>query len=275
MDQISRGLSYKKNDNRYAIMFLHYSADPVKTEEWAAEARASYNSLDTWRQEMELDFTKTEGTRVYDKFTRDKHITGLKPVPHRDIWRGWDFGYRHPACVWMQVDNDGCINVLCELFGTNTVIQDFAKEVKRVTKELFHGYKVYDAGDPSVRHASDKSERTTADILKQNFKIRMQSRILDIIPGINLVRSLVNPRFDGTVMLKVDEEKCPNLVDGFMGGYVMKEDGKPDKDYFYDHLFDALRYGVTVLFNPRTGKEFKKSYPFLRTRETASPITGY
>jgi hypothetical protein len=49
--------------------------------------------------------------------------------------------------------------------------------------------------------------------------------------------------------------KAKDLVDGFKGGYRYKEtlQGKireePDKDGFYDHIFDCLRYICTNLFN--------------------------
>jgi len=227
---------------------------------------------------MELDFTKTEGARVYDKFSMDSNVVKLKHNPYRDIWRGWDFGYRHPACVWVQLDGNGGLNVLAELFGNNIIIQNFASMVKKVSKELFPGCSFKDAGDPAVSHANDQSERSTADILRHDFKIRIKYKVLEIMTGINLIRALVNPMQvgkDTMVRLKVDSERCPILVSGFMGGYVKGIDDKPIKDFYYDHLFDGLRYVTTVLFDHVRIQPVKPAYVFTRNRETASAYTGY
>ena len=100
MEQIIKGLSVQKNSNKFSVLFLHYTADPEKTIEWANNLKISYPSEDLWNQEMELDFTKTTGRRVFPNFSRELHIGKLLSIPNKEILRGWDFGYGHPACVF-------------------------------------------------------------------------------------------------------------------------------------------------------------------------------
>jgi hypothetical protein len=270
---LCKGLSYKKNRNGFTISYLHYSADEEKDEEWAKEAKKSYPSLDLWNQEMELDFTKAVGRRVYPEFKQELHIYELKPIPNREIWRGWDFGYHHPACVWAQVDLEDRLCVLVELMGEEVVINKFAEQVIEISKKLFYGYDFKDAGDPAVRAKSDKSERTTADILR-SYGIRIQTRPMLVRERINLLRNLLLPRPDGSPRFKIDKN-CQILIDGFLGGYSRNEEDNPDKDGYYEHLMDALGYLVAVLYNPKTFERYRPAPIWVRPRPTAEAVTGY
>jgi hypothetical protein len=272
-DTLCEGFTVKHNQNGFVVGFLHYSADQTKNDAWVDEVKKSYPSLDIWRQEMELDFTKASGRRVYPEFKTELHVSRLKPIPYRDIWRGWDFGYHHPACVWLQVTDDDRLHILAELVGTETIIQNFAEEVNALSKKLFYGYEFKDAGDPAVRARSDKNERTTADILRF-MGIRIQSKPFLVKDGINLIRTLLIPRHDGFIKLKIDE-RCQTLVEGFLGQYQRNEEDEPIKDGYYEHIFDALRYAVTLLYDPRNSVVYKPRYAFSRERKTVDMVAGY
>lgn len=222
---------------------------------------------------MELDFTKASGRRVYPEFKTELHVSKLSPIPYRDIWRGWDFGYHHPACVWMQVADNDRLHILAELLGTEIILQNFADNVNALSKKLFPGFDYKDAGDPAVRARSDKNERTSADILRYNG-IRIQSRPMLVKDGINLIRSLLTPTADGFVKIKVDET-CTTLLEGFLGGYQRDEEDEPIKDNYYEHLFDALRYAITIIYDPRNQRVVRPQYAFSKSRKTADAVTGY
>ena len=267
------GFTTKRNKNGFIIGYLHYSADETKDTAWVDEVKKGYPSLDIWRQEMELDFTKASGRRVYPDFKTEFHVSRLLPIPYRSIWRGWDFGYHHPACIWLQVTDDDRLHILGEYLGTEVTLQNFAEEVLALSKKNFPGYDFKDAGDPAVRARSDKSERTSADILRY-MGVRIQSRPMLIKDGINLIRSLCTVRADGFVKMKVDE-KCGLLLEGFLGGYQRDEQDDPIKDNYYEHLFDALRYAVTIIFDPRSQKQIRPQYAYAHKRKTADSVTGY
>lgn len=272
-DILCEGFTTKRNNNGFVVGFLHYSADPTKNTEWVDEVKKGYPSLDIWRQEMELDFTKASGRRVYPDFKTELHVSKLSPIPYRDIWRGWDFGYHHPACVWLQVTDEDRLHVLAELLGTEIILQNFAENVNALSKKLFPGWDFKDAGDPAVRARSDKNERTSADILRY-MGIRIQSRPMLVKDGINLIRSLCITRADGFVKLKVDES-CNTLLEGFLGGYQRDDEDEPIKDNYYEHMFDALRYAVTIIYDPRSQRAIRPQYAVSKPRKTADVVSGY
>ena len=273
LESLGKGLAKYTNTNRFTVMRLHYSADPNKNEEWVAMAKASYPYDELWEQEMELSFIASAGKRVYPEFTIAENITELKYDPYRPIWRGWDFGYHHPVCIWAQVQASGALHVFGELLGEDIIIEDFARKVKEISKKVFPGAKFMDAGDPAVRQVTDKSERTTADILRA-AGIRIQSRKTPIHDGIHLIRAMCQPRPDGFVRLKVDKS-CDRLIEAFLGGYIRDDKNKPVKDQFYDHVCDALRYMVVIAYDIRTGNPFRRKRSWSKKRKTASDVTGY
>lgn len=266
------GLMKQHNNNGFTVVRLHYTADDNKSLLWADKLKKSYIS-DIWNQEQELDFTKASGKRVYPEFKSEVHIKSLQSIPYRTIWRGWDFGYHHPACIWAQVDENGYPNILAELLGEEIVINDFAKQVKAMSTKLFPGYDFLDAGDPAVRAKSDKSEKTSADILR-GMDIRIQTRNTLVKDGINTIRNLLLPLPDGTSKMKIDKN-CKLLIDGFLGGYTRDDNDEPEKDGYYEHLFDALRYLVSVVFNPKTYTVVKHSFPYAKVRKTVHEYAGY
>lgn len=270
---ISHGLSIQNNKNGFTVVRLHYSADDDKQDDWVKRLKNTYIS-DIWNQEQELDFTKASGKRVYPEFRYDTHVSGLKSIPYRTIWRGWDFGYHHPACVWAQINETDGINILAELLGEEVVINKFADEVKKMSSKLFPGYDFLDAGDPAVRAISDKSQKTTADILR-GLGIRIQTRQMLTRDGINIIRNLLLPKQDGSVKLKVDGS-CKLVIDGFLGGYTRKEEtDEPEKDGYYEHLFDAMRYLAGVVYNCKTYETVRYEHPWVRERKTVSSVAGY
>ena len=271
---IDKGISKLGQDNGFTIVRLHYSADPVKDDVWIKRERAAYPYAELWQQEMELDFISTAGKRVYPEFSLERNVTELKRQPFNEIWRGWDFGYGHPAVVWTQRTYEGRFHVLACLMGTDRTIQSFAKEVIDVGEKMFPGAKYKDAGDPACRQHNDKSEQTTADILRVIYGIRMQSKPARVADGVRLVRTLLTPRPDGFMRMKIDKS-CELVVDGFLGGYIRDDDDDPVKDNYYDHVMDALRYVAVILFDIRTGDAMKPFRAWAPKRPTASPVTGY
>jgi len=292
----------KNPRNGYAVAWLHYSADPMKNPEWAEKERASYPSLDLWNQEMEIDFTKASGRRVFPMFNEDLHIErNMKPIPHVPIWRFWDFGWYHPACVFAQVDGKGILRVMYEMLGEEMSVASFGKAVLDFSKEKFMGWPFRDAGDPAGVQKTDKSNNSSIDILRDSqdvngFKshhcgpIRIQYRKLLQAKGIGLMHTMLLPApgtgegyvtDDGNgvppFIRMILSEDCEDLIDGFMGGYRCKENSdEPLKDGYYDHLFDALRYGCQVIFDHITCKVIEAPVIYKKRRGgTQDRATGY
>lgn len=271
-----KGISVTKNAiNDFCVFRLHYSADPEKDEAWAERQKKSYPGIDIWNQEMELDFTKSTGQRIYPEFKDSLHVKDkLQAYPYEHILRFWDFGYRHPVVLFAQLNNQDQLLVLDEIFGTDIVIYEFAKHVKEYTKKNFPGFELEDYCDPAGKFKSDKSNKTSIDILRL-FDIRPRYKISQVEEGINLIRKLLLERSDGSTGILVDR-KCRILIDGFLGGYTRHEiTEEPVKDGFYEHCQDALRYGIINLYSVRDADLVKPDFIKTFIRKTASQIAGY
>ena len=257
--------------NGFTIVKLHYTDHPLKNEAWVSAVKKSYPSEDMWNQEQELDFTKQVGRRAFPAFSK-LHVKELLYNPYKHVLRGWDFGYHHPATVWAQINDKDQLLILRESMGTNITLDPFGKNIRAISKEHYTT-KFDDYCDPSGRSKSDKSERTSVDILR-TLGIRCRMKDTGVVDGLNLTRQLLLPREDGELGFYIDPQ-CTNLIDGFFGGYALRENSEdPDKDGFYEHLFDALRYIVVNVFDARHFSPVRPCFPWARKREP-DEVSGY
>lgn len=242
--------TWRNPNNKFFVARLHYTADPMKaTEEWKKEARRGVVSEAIWEREYEISFERSMGILVYEDFDKDIHLKSLQWNPELNMLRGWDFGYRHPACVFAQVDIDDRFIILRAILGEDILIHKFADKVLNISNKYFPDAKWRDYGDPAGRDASDKSEQSSIDILAGK-RIAVITKRSGIREGLNTIRWHLKVREDGRPGLLLNNDPSTQiLLDGFEGGYHLKEDkeGKtpeeePDKDGYYDHPFDALRY---------------------------------
>lgn len=188
-----------------------------------------------------------KGRPVFPQFARGQYIFPIEFTPKQTIFRGFDFGYNRPACVWMQFI-DGQVRILAEKLGKSIYLDDFIKDhVIPFQNSLFGEGQVYrDFCDP---HGSDESDKgkTSVDILN-DFGIYPVFRRTKIQEGIKAIKELLdmkNDKGDGRFLI---HPRCQNLIEGFRGGYFRADGSEdPEKDNFYDHCMDALRYACVHL----------------------------
>lgn len=278
------GVEVRDNKNGFRVVRLHYSADPAKSStEWYETTRRGMPE-DKWEQEYEINYSVLHGKRFYNEFDYEFHSKELKYNPNLEMLRGWDFGYHHPAVIWAQIDLTDRLLIFREEQGQDEALINFAKRITSISKKEFPGCKFKDFADPAGKLTSDKSERTSVEILNSlGIRPHMKKTTRDL--GFNIVRNLLlktHTNSDGKVVPKfLVDKRCTILIEGFMGGYHYPEekDGKAEKDEpdgggFYEHSQDALRYIVICLFKP-TGDVFRNIRPFSRVRKTFNSITGY
>lgn len=188
----------------------------------------------------------SEGQPVYTDFSQLNHVREIQFNATFPIHRSWDFGYHHPSCLISQIvtiDGRLHLNILKEVVREDMLITDFADDVLKVCKTSFPADASYvDYCDPAGNQVSDKSERTSVDILKSK-QVYPHSSFQHIKDGVLLVRMMLSKN---TITV---HPGCVMLVEGFIGGYhyPKKFDGtgkdpQPEKDGVYDHLQDCLRY---------------------------------
>jgi PBSX family phage terminase large subunit len=194
-----------------------------------------------------------EGQPVYPEFKESENTGDLKFDPSYPIMRSWDFGLHHPAVVIAQVietQGGSRLNVLEEIQGDNKLIEDFSNEVIKHCEDKYGVAQYKDFCDPAGNQKSDKSPKTSVQILRSKgiYPLSSHQNILD---GVQILRMMLHRKYrDGKPALIVNRS-CTILSEGFIGGYSYPkkydgsgEDPNPAKDGYYDHLQDALRYMV-------------------------------
>lgn len=175
-----------------------------------------------------------------------KDETHLKVIPYdssRTLFRSWDFGWQHPAVSFYQIKPGGGPHKLKEIMGTNILIRDFGLKVVTMTNELFPLAQVRDFGDHAGNQRSDKDNRSSIQILKDEYNIKVETKPNPQIDGtVGLMQkhiSLLNS--DGIPSYTVDPS-CRITIDGVQGGYCRDEKGEIIKDGFFEHIMDTDRY---------------------------------
>jgi hypothetical protein len=107
----------------YTIVTIQAGADPAKrSQEWhEAQLAAMLGDVKDYRREYAIDWTSASGDVFYPEFARnpERYVAPVKHDPNKPVYRGWDFGFRHPACVWFQKDSFGRCLVLREVMPDN------------------------------------------------------------------------------------------------------------------------------------------------------------
>jgi len=259
-----------KNPMGITAVRLNYRADPEKNPEnpdpaiaehaieWLRAQSIAYPDANDFQREFECNWNAGHGARVFPQFSEAYHVRGLALNRRRVVFRGWDFGWHSPCCLFAQIDAKGRLCLIRELVGARQTTADFAQAVIRRSGEWFpqHAAGFEDFCDPAGQQVksieSERSERRDTEILAGlGIPVRYEhgwSRK----DGRTLVHQTLALRTDGTPTLYVDGTACPTLTQAFLGRYVYPEtkDGgiknEPDDDtHPWADVMAALRYLLT------------------------------
>lgn len=169
--------------------------------------------------------------------------------PSLPLQRGWDFGFRRPACVILQDDPEkNEIRVLRATLGSHVLIGTFAERIQRVCDKHYPGAVWHDYCDPAGSQRDSRSGKTDIDILK-DMGIHPRSERTAIQYGLDIIRQcLMKNSEKHTPILQIDPEGASLLVEAMGYGYTHNPDAPNDskihpmKDDYYDHIVDAFRY---------------------------------
>lgn len=238
-------------NNGFAVGRLHYRADPAKrTPEWKRRARQGLTWAE-WMREYEIVWSSFEGVPVYgDDFSRAFHVSQepLEWSKGYPIVRGWDFGLGAGgmACVFAQLLSHGRLLVYREITASDTDIEHFAPEVKRMSAEWFPGcVKYFDIADATGVNRNQVNKRSCYDVLR-DLQFTPQPGEISIIKRRQAVTKFLQGNKQGRAKILLDPEGCPMLLSGFEGGYCytyakdgqLKEGAEKNE---YSHPHDALQ----------------------------------
>jgi len=219
-------------------------------------------------------FTTSAGRAVfkddYDSMANesdDKEF--LQYIPGKPVLIGWDLGFYNPAVVVGQFNHKDQFIGQHEYFGNQIDIYEFAKRFKEQraawyppTADFIH-FIPHDARvkyRAQSKHGHINDYQTLFAVPAPKVKIE-QGRFygeqayngkVEIDTRLGAIRSLLRLRADGRAGAVFSKNGCPELIDGFKGGYAYPpEDKIKDTKKFYpekgdySHLHDSLQMIAT------------------------------
>lgn len=190
---------------------------------------------------------------VYDEWDRRVHLIDAfeMPASWRRI-RAIDFGYSNPfCCQWWAIDHDGRMYLYRELYYSQRLVTDHARQIVALTgnERIDKTLSDHDAEDRATLHAAG---------------IQTIPAFKDISPGIQAVQARLRVAGDGKPRLFVfrdalveRDERMADLsqpvnteqeFDAYM--WPKGADGKPLKEEpldLYNHGMDTMRYAVAYV----------------------------
>ena len=229
-----------------------------------------------------------DGEPFYQYFKEALHKRDLEPVKHKELLLGWDYGFRHPACLITQMDAKGRWLILRQLIGTNITIHQFGDVVQQYLNQHFQDYSIICYGDPAGEQKTDKSEETSVQILRSKG-FNVTSTPSTYRDRKEIIEGKLTTLIDGLPALLVDTS-CKTVIDGFLGGYhyPMIQQGQqwttikteaPYRDGWYEHILNSLEYIAVNIFKPvkraaRTSERRQKRVYELSTRKNGGFAYG-
>jgi phage terminase large subunit len=197
-------------------------------------------------------WVQAEGV-VYDEWDAGLHLIDPFPIPaHWKRYRVIDFGYTNPfVCLWIAEDPDGRLYLYREIYMTQRLVEDHARQILELDKGERIEFTVAD---------HDAEDRATLE----RHGVPTVPAIKDVSPGIQAVKQRLNKAGDGKPRLYilrgalVEEDSMlraarkPLCTHDEILAYAWPKgvDGKPVKEQpvkIDDHGMDGLRYIVYYL----------------------------
>lgn len=272
-EPIMKGVRGWRTADGYLVLRLHYTCDPERaTEQWIGETSKGYRGGtdgSDWQREMEIDFGSYAGRPVYAQFDKVHSIGVMRYNPNLPLWRGWDFGYRHPAVVFLQMWPDNTLVFLHEIYPTldsekvpGISTADLCKLVQYETDRLFPGSGdpevsagVYDFCDPAGNQKKETSDFSSIEILQQHG-IYPEWNVVGRKNRVDYARVYVEGKHEnGEPRFKINPH-CTLAHEAFSAAYRYPEEGQgpsdremPDvsrsiQEQPYIHIMDAFEYVV-------------------------------
>jgi len=181
------------------------------------------------------------GERLKEKMERLKKLYGGR----LHVYRGIDFGYHHPAAVWVTFDDEGHLIVLREFLGVRMTFEEFVNKLKAI--DAAEGWVVLrDFHDPHATYRTDVA-RIDRHALMVEMGLKPVAASCKFEDGIHMIERLLGTLVFKQPMLQI-HERCRLLILGFQGEYCYDSSGKKPQDSVVVHLMDALRYAIMGLW---------------------------
>lgn len=146
--------------NGFAVMQLHFSADPVKrTAAWKARTSRQMHPR-AWRREYEIDWASAEGEPVVPEFEEALHVREVAVDGTLRLLRFWDFGFDSPVVLFAQLTHWDQLVVLRELCPFNTTLKQLIPAAEAIAKDLL-GLDKYLGGERATDYTGAEDDEAS------------------------------------------------------------------------------------------------------------------
>lgn len=237
---------------RWKRVFLPWTAHPGRDEDWyrvnvlqAPEPRRARRQYAKNEQEA---FSSPSGV-FFERFDIDRNTAEIEPQPAWRTFRGLDFGYHHPACLWLQVAPSGQLFIVGELAPENLTTDEFRDAIIEMDSQL--GLAPRDSYcDPAGKAVNVQTAESEFEILRRGG-LNPRGKPSSVRDGcVRIMNALAEPEVPLVV-----STSCHGLIRCL--SQVKPDKSRPDLydqrgDSPYQHLLDALRY-LLVNLRPLAG----------------------
>jgi PBSX family phage terminase large subunit len=250
-------LNRAANEGRVRRILSRHEDNPYLFDQgkWTKEGVRVIAALDalTGPRRQRLRYGKwvsAEGA-VYEAFDQAVHVIDAMPKG----WESWrklrsiDFGYTNPfVCQWWAIDPDGRMYLYREIYRSQRIVADHAKDILRLS-----------AGEVYDTTISDHDAEDRATLQREGIDTVPAKK--DVTPGLQAVADRLRVQPDGKPRLfllrsalverdhSLEERKAPCSTAQEFEGYIYapNKEGKPIKEEplkVDDHGMDAMRYAA-------------------------------
>lgn len=261
MEQLMRGMTAESLPSGVRFVRLHYSADPLKNQEWAEAERKKEADPRNWDVQMEMRRVIVDGYPIFPRYSEKEHAPEsghnqyfpVNPRSESIFYGGWDAGQTlNPAFVLLEFAlNPVKVRVLLEVVSLGG--EDMGQFAPRVKQSIEDTYPqllslIKHFGDPTIQTRSG-SDGLTAQQVAKRYGFDIQASTNQWEPRRTAVAHLLTE----IGMFELCKHGCPVLHRGFIGQYRYKVSATGDKNgagavlmtplkNAYSHVQDALQY---------------------------------
>ena len=264
-EQLVQGLTYYKNGtNGFAVLELHYTADPAKrSAAWREREKVGIGSVD-WDREYELSWVIKAGRSVYTDFSHSMHrfgpstIRGDVNLPGDDaiFVIGHDLGptaNRMAASFNLFEKSYPRVWTIDEVYCEKATVDEYLDIVEHtLLKYRRYEFPIHVVDPTAIENMSRIEEKACADLMRLRFGEPIAGE-RSFVKRRKSVEDLLSD-FRKAVPSYNVHERCTMHIEGFEGGYYYKQlpaatgggySATPVKNGFSD-IHDALQYAASV-----------------------------
>lgn len=210
---------------------------------------------DLRRAHLDGDWDVLAG-QYFSEFRREKHTVEPFDIPkHWRRFRSMDWGYNDPCCVlWHCVAPDGRIYTYRELYVTQTLARDVAKQAVELTEGEEIAYTVASPDAWQKRGHTDVDGANIAETFARHGMPLIKADTARII-GWNTMREYMADASDGEPLWQIFKT-CRNLIRTIPLATFDDRVVEDVSAHCEDHALEAARYGL--MSRPRPNREKKE-----------------